>query len=91
LSNKATERNEHMAIAKEEVESFGLDEQEYVRFCRDLEACRNEKGKWDYTKVKAFAKELLKISDDDKGHKKRKYERYLKEHDPLEINPWRET
>lgn len=85
-------RNEHTATAKEKPETYGLTDEEYVQFCRDLEACRNEKGRWDRDAFLTFAEKLLGAEKVKEIKKAVRVEylraKYLEEHDPLKINPW---
>lgn len=88
-------RSEHVKVSVAKPETYGLSLDEYTSFCNKLESCRNPVGKWDYNKVRAFAKELLDYNDTPKDldfrifvKSEKEINEYLEEHDPLEINPW---
>ena len=95
-------RNEHMATKKESFDHYGLGEAGYAQFCANIEACRNEKGRWDYNKFVKFAESLVGWKADEpelpplpEGYDfsqflktEEEINTYKREHDPLHVNPW---
>lgn len=96
-------RSEHESTVEKKDETYGLSVEEYTKFYLDLEACRNDKGQWDYFKVLKFAQDLTNFKEVPGTVPFNKYEtpvsememskmvkKYFKDHDPLKINPWAE-
>lgn len=94
-------RSEHTSTVEKKPETYGLSKENYLKFCHDLESCRNDKGQWDYLKVIAFARKLLDHKEIpsilpfnqyetpmSEAEAQKMVKEYFEDHDPLELNPW---